>query len=91
MWRKESNKTKQNAWILTTVPQAAGLQESILDHSPPHMIYTLEHFTYTPFTCTRQIKIARPLSLHYTARPLGLYYNHYVSLARPLCLNFNIA
>ena len=31
------------------------------------MIYTLEQFTYVLFTCTRQIKIARPLSLHYVA------------------------
>ena len=64
------------------------------------MIYTLEQFTYIPFTCTRQIKIARslsmhyvvwtwlarqikiawPLGLHYIVRPLGLHYNHYVSL-----------
>ena len=52
---------------------------------PPHMKYTLEQFTYLPFTCTPQIKIARPLSLHYIAlcesyRTPGLHYN----LARPL-------
>ena len=30
---------------------------------PPQMKYTIEQFTYIPFTCTPQIKIARPLSL----------------------------
>ena len=28
---------------------------------PPHMKYTLEQFTYITFTCSPQIKIARPL------------------------------
>ena len=37
----------------------------------PNMIYTLEQLTYIPFTCARQIKIARPLGLHNIAQPLG--------------------
>ena len=55
------------------------------------MIYTLEQFTYIPFTCTRQIKIARPLGMHYIARPFGLHYNHYGSLVWPLGLHYNLA
>ena len=51
--------------------QTVELQESLLDHSgTTYMIYTLEQFAYMPFTCTRQIKIAQPLGLHYIARPL---------------------
>ena len=59
------------------------------------MIYALEQYTYIPFTCTRQIRIERPLSLHYMyepwlarqikmAWPLGLHY-----IARPLSLHYN--
>ena len=56
-----------------------------------HLLYILEHFTYISFTCACQIKIVQPLGLHYIARPLGLHHNHYVSLARPLGLYYNIA
>ena len=56
---------------------------------PRRIVY--KQFTYIPFTCALQIKIARPLGLHYIARPLCLLYNHYVSLARPLGMNYNLA
>ena len=49
---------------------------------------------HNPSVCTTlygPIKIARPLGLHYIPRPLGLHYYHYVSLTRPLDLQYNLA
>ena len=41
------------------------------------------------FAC--QIKIARPLVLHYIAQPLGLHSNNFVNLVWPFGLHNNLA
>ena len=53
-------------------------------HDP--WVCTLIHVTWF----ARRIKTARPLGLHYIARPLELHYNNYVTIARPLGLHYNI-
>ena len=47
-----------------------------------YVVYKLEQFTNISFICARQIKIARPL---------GLQYYHYVSLARTFGMYYNLA
>ena len=61
---------KSHARIWTTVRQAVGLQESLLYLSATtYGIHTSAFHLYT-LKLTLQIKIARPLSLHYVARTL---------------------
>ena len=65
------NRKKLSPWIPTTVRQAVGLQESLLDHlDTMHCIYW--QLPNISFTCARQIKFARLLGLHNIAGPLGL-------------------
>ena len=60
-WQRKEKKNR-HAWIRTTVHQAVGLQESIVDHLAwDHVLYILlEQFNYISFTCARQFKLHNP-------------------------------
>ena len=86
---------KRNTRALIRLRGCAGWSAPLLFATTRRQVFSrrgpfiVEQFTYISFTCARQIKITRPLDLHYIAQPLYLHYNHYASLARLLGLYYN--